>query len=226
VNIEFVPVPTFPLPAPGLTLVLPLRTFVTAGTAINLYRINPATGSLGAALNSSGSPIVGQVDSGGLSATFQGVIQLSTVVGLLPTTPVTAVTASGTVEVTVVSNHPINTKSHAKIQVIILSSAILDATKIDPSTLRLAGASVETKGHGKYQISFSDENRDGLPDLIVSFRANELHLDRNATQAVLEGRTFDNRAIHGVVKLRVVGKGSGRGDDQGENDHKDDNEDD
>jgi hypothetical protein len=223
VNIQFIPVPTFPLRAPGLpglTLVLPLRTFVTSGTAINLFRIDSSTGLLVAALNSSGSPIVGNVDPGGLSATFQGVIQLSTVVGLLPSTPVT-----GTVEVTIVADHPINTKSHAKIEVTILSSAILDATKIDPSTLRFAGASVETKGHGKFQISIRDENGDGLPDMIASFRANELHLDHDATQAVLEGRTFDNRAIHGVVTLRVVRKGSRGGDDEDEDDeHENDHE--
>ena len=217
VNIEFVPVPSFPLPAPGLTLVLPLRTFLTAGTAINLFRINTATGFLVAALNSSGNPIVGHVDSGGLSATFPGVIQLSTIVGLLPTTPVNG-TANGTVEVTIESNHPINIRSHAKIPVIILSSAILDATKIDPSTLRFAGASVDTDGRGRYQISISDENGDGLPDMIANFRANELHLDHDSTAAVLEGRTFDLRAIHGVVRLRVLKKGSGREDDEDEND--------
>src|SRR5207249_3757881 len=154
VNIEFAPVPPFPLPAPGLTVVLPLRTFVEARKAINLFRINPANGNLVAALNSSGNPIVGQVNAGGLSATFQGVIQLSTLVGLLPTTPVVI---GGTVEVTIFSNHPINTRSHAKIPVTILSSAILDATKIDPSTLRFAGASVDTNGRGRYQTSISDQ---------------------------------------------------------------------
>src|SRR5439155_25978615 len=127
-------------------------------------------------------------------ATFQGVIQLSTVVGLLPTA---TVIISGTVEVTIVSDHPINTRSHAKIPVIILSSPVLDATEIDPSTLRFAGASVDPNGHGSYETSTADENGDGLRDLTANFRANELQLDEHSTEAVLEGRTFDNRAIHG-----------------------------
>ena len=200
VNIVLLPAPNFPLHQPGLTIVLPLRNYTIPGTAINLFRIDPAAGNLVAVLNTSGSPVAGHVDAGGLTATFQGVSRLSTLVGLLPATEVT-----GEVTVAVkVERGAINTKSHANVPVVIFSSPTLDATKIDPSTLRLAGASVRKKPHNRFQISISDQNGDGLPDLLAQFRANELHLKRGDRQAVLEGRTFDNRVIHGVASIRIV----------------------
>ena len=200
VNIDLLPVPSFPLQAPGLALVLPVRNYTTPGTAINLFRLDPSTGNLVAVLNTSGSPVVGYVDPGGLAATFVGVSRLSTLVGLLPVTEVT-----GEVNVQIrVQRGAINTRSHGNVPVVIFSSPTLDATKIDPSTLRFAGASVRTKPHGRFQISFSDQNGDGLRDLIAQFRANELHLKRGDRQAVLEGRTYDNRVIHGVASIRIV----------------------
>jgi len=44
VNINLAPAPTFPLPAPGLTVVLPLTNIMIPGTRINLFRVDPATG--------------------------------------------------------------------------------------------------------------------------------------------------------------------------------------
>src|SRR5262249_25450411 len=49
VNIAFFPQPTFPLPDPGLMIVLPLRNFINPGTTIQLFRVDTATGSLVAA---------------------------------------------------------------------------------------------------------------------------------------------------------------------------------
>jgi len=185
VNIEFFPQPTFPLADPGLTIVLPLRNFISPDTAIQLFRVDTATGRLVPAVNTSGNPVVGHVDSGGMTATFQGLSRLSTLVGLLPVTPANA-------QVVVVSvDHRIDRRSHVDIPVVIFSSPALDATQIDPSTLRFAGAPVHKDQHGHYRISTRDVNGDGLPDLIAYFRANKLQLSAGDTQAVLDGRTFD-----------------------------------
>src|SRR5262249_8989864 len=73
----------------------------------------------------------------------------------------------------------------------------LDATKIDPATLRFAGAGVETRGHHSFQISTQDRDGNGRPDLIAHFKTEELRLTRADTEGVLEGRTFDNRLIPG-----------------------------
>ncbi len=214
VNIEFFPQPTFPLADPGLMIVLPLRNFISPDTAIQLFRVDTATGSLVPAVNTSGNPVIGHVDSGGMTATFPGLSRLSTLVGLLPVTPANA-------QVIVVSvRHPINTRSHADIPVVIFSSPALDATQIDPSTLRFAGAPVDKDPHGHYRISTRDVNGDGLLDLIAHFRANELHLSAGDTQAVLDGRTFDNRVVHAVVSVQVH-KGN-KEDDEDNEDNEDD----
>ncbi len=84
VNIHLDPVPDFPLPPPGLTVVLPLTHNMTPGTVLALYRINTGTGELEPAISVFGSPVTGTVDLLGKSATFTGISRLSTVVGLLP----------------------------------------------------------------------------------------------------------------------------------------------
>jgi len=216
VNIELIPQPAFPLADPGLTVVLPLRNFLSPDMAIQLFRWDTSTGRLVPATNTSGNPVIGHVDSGGMSATFQGLSRLSTVVGLLPVT-----STNGQVIVSV--RRRINTRSRADIPVVIFSSPALDATQIDPSTLRFAGAPVDKGPHGQYRISKRDVNRDGLPDLIAHFRANKLQLSAGDTQAVVDGRTFDNRVVHVVVSVRVH-KGEKEDDDHDDDKHDKEND--
>jgi hypothetical protein len=83
-NIQLVPEPSFPLPAPGLTLVLPLVTPMSAGMVLDLYRLDPTSGLPIPAQNTSGANIHGFVDASGLSATFMGISRLSTAVAYLP----------------------------------------------------------------------------------------------------------------------------------------------
>ena len=83
VNVFLNPQQTFPLPAPGMTVTLPTVNPMAAGTPMNLFRVDSATGSLVQALNAAGMPVVGAVDAGGLSATFGGVASFSVVVGLV-----------------------------------------------------------------------------------------------------------------------------------------------
>jgi hypothetical protein len=88
VNIDLTPTPVFPLPGPGLTVVLPLGNPLPPGTSLDLFRVEPSTGNLVSALNPVGMPVVGTVNApDGLSATFPGIARLSTVVGLVPQTP-------------------------------------------------------------------------------------------------------------------------------------------
>ena len=84
VNINLDPEPEFPLPAPGLTVVLPVENPLQPWTPISLFRVDPATGNLVPAFDVLGQPVVGSVDGSGLSATFVGISSLSTIVGLLP----------------------------------------------------------------------------------------------------------------------------------------------
>jgi hypothetical protein len=86
VNIDLNPKPTGPIPAPGLTLVLPLDSSGTPGTSLMLYRIDPVSGALTPAIAVGGGPVTGTVGASGLSATFTGIASFSTVVGLYPPT--------------------------------------------------------------------------------------------------------------------------------------------
>ena len=84
VNIDLNPKPTGPIPAPGLTLVLPLDSSRTPGSSLVLYRIDPVSGHLNPAPSVTGGLVTGTVDASGLTATFMGIASFSTVVGLTP----------------------------------------------------------------------------------------------------------------------------------------------
>ena len=55
---------------------------MTPGAHLSLYHIDPIIG-LAPAMNASGNPVVGTVNSDGISATFNNVVTLSTVVAYL-----------------------------------------------------------------------------------------------------------------------------------------------
>ncbi len=83
-NLSFVPALPSPVPAPGITVVLPLLTPMAPGAQLSLYHIDPVLG-LSPAMNAFGNPVVGTVDPAGLSATFNNVVTFSTVVAYLST---------------------------------------------------------------------------------------------------------------------------------------------
>lgn len=89
VNIQLSPEPDFPLPAPGLTVTLPLNDPLAPGTLLMLFKIDQATGLLIPAISVLGGQVAGFVDAPGDRATFTGIASLSTVVGLalLPPPP-------------------------------------------------------------------------------------------------------------------------------------------
>ena len=86
VDVLFNPEPTFPLPVPGATVVLPLDPMVS-GRPLDLFRIDPTTGELVPAEGVDWSPVIGVVNDDELSVTFTGVTHLSTIVGLTPEDP-------------------------------------------------------------------------------------------------------------------------------------------
>jgi len=199
VNIELGPPPAFPLPAPGISVVLPLRNYTIPGTVINLYRLEPLTGAPVPALDIAGSPVTGVVDGGGMTATFHGVARFSTLVGLLR--------GALTVGIDIKpgeSPNSINTKSAGSIPVAIFSTVTFDATLVNPSTLHLSGAPVVQNRQGKWQFAVVDVNGDGLNDLVAHFATAELLLGPADTQAVVEGWTRDGRNFRGTDTVRIL----------------------
>ena len=84
VDVTLTPIPTYPFPAPGVTLVLPVSPAGVPGTPLSLFSVDPVSGTLVPVLNTSGTQVVGTIDAGGLSATFLNVSHLSIFVGLIP----------------------------------------------------------------------------------------------------------------------------------------------
>jgi hypothetical protein len=104
------------------------------GTAIDLYRVDPLTVDWEPSLDTSGNPVVGIVDAGGLTATFEHVAKFSAVVRLLRD----AVTVTVDVKPGETPN-VINAKSNGRVPVAIFSTPTFDVTKVDPATLRFSG---------------------------------------------------------------------------------------
>jgi hypothetical protein len=82
---------------------------------------------------------------------------------------------------------PINLKSDGVLPVAILSTSRFDATKINPASIKLSGASVNLKGKG-YQCSSQDVNGDGLLDLVCQVLIDEVQLQSGSDSAVLTGQ--------------------------------------
>jgi len=85
--------------------------------------------------------------------------------------------------------------------VAILSTANLDATTIDPKTVKLAGASVATRSKGVPMFSIVDINLDGRLDLMLHFTTSNLQLTTQDTQAQLIGT---KPSVQGLDSVQVI----------------------
>jgi hypothetical protein len=186
-----------PLPAPGLTIVLPLANVMTPGSVLALYRVDPATGNLVPALDTGGLPVTGIVDAPhGLSATFSGVASLSTVVGLIPglTTVIVDIRPGG-------FPNSVNPAAHGVIPVAILSSASFDATAVDPLSIRF-GPDGAFEAHGRGHID--DADGDGDADLILHFAVAETGIKCGDVFASLVGTTLGGQLIQGSDSITTA----------------------
>lgn len=136
VNISFTPTPSMPFPAPGATVVLPLVNPMPPGSVLALYRVEPATGNLVAALRLDGNPVVGTVDPSGASATFPGVSRLSVVVGLIPDNQAPVVTPPASITVTATEATGARGSASAALASFLAGGTATD--NADPAPVRLA----------------------------------------------------------------------------------------
>ena len=199
VNIHLTPQPNFPLAPPGLTVVLPLRNLMISGTLLKLFKVDTLTGGLIPAINVFGKDVLGSVNADGLSATFQGIASLSTVVGLIPEALNVGIDIKPGD-----SPNTINLKSKGVLPAAILSSETFDASTVRLETVRLSGASVRLKGNGQPAASFEDVNGDGRLDLVLQFDTQALELTSNDTEAKLTGLTKDGLLIAGRDGIRFT----------------------
>ena len=83
----------------------------------------------------------------------------------------------------------------------VLSSDSLDATTIDPATVRF-GVTVTEAAVAHHAIE--DVNQDGRPDLIVHFATQSTGIVPGTDQVTLTGLTTTGRAITGMAAIRTV----------------------
>jgi hypothetical protein len=136
VNISFTPTPAMPFPAPGATVVLPLVNPLPAGTVLQLFRVDPASGALVAAVGVSGGPVTGVVDAPGLSATFTGVARFSVVVGLVPDAVPPVVTPPPGLTTAATETGGARAAAAPALAAFLAGGSAIDA--LDPAPVRLA----------------------------------------------------------------------------------------
>ncbi|MDH3271150.1 MAG: hypothetical protein OEN56_07460 [Gemmatimonadota bacterium] len=109
-------------------------------------------------------------------------------------------------------NTVICTVGNNLIPVAVLTTDAFDATTVDHETLGFEGA-------GEFHLGPDDSaplrherdvDDDGDLDLVAHFRLGDTGLDCESTSGTLLGATFDNRAIRGTDRLRMI-TGSVRG---------------
>lgn len=101
--------------------------------------------------------------------------------------------------------NPINLKAKGKVTVAILSTPDFDATTVDPSTVRFAGASVATQGRGALMVSSEDVNSDGRLDLVLHFETQALDPAQLAGgSGCLTGQTLGGQPIQGSDEVVIV----------------------
>jgi hypothetical protein len=101
-------------------------------------------------------------------------------------------------------NDAINPGSNAPLQVVIFSHQGLDATTIDPTTVRFGPPGAEAARVTRDRMQERDTDGDGLLDLMVRFDAQEIRLTAGATQACLVGTLSDGTNIQGCASVRIT----------------------
>lgn len=100
----------------------------------------------------------------------------------------------------------VNLGSSGVIPVAILSSAIFDATQVDPTTVELAGAGVAVRGKGsKYLAHEEDVDGDGLLDLVMQVETENLSPGLfDDGYAWVTGATYGGQHFEGSDEIIIV----------------------
>ncbi len=158
---------------------------------------------------SSNSQVATVSTSGLVTAVGNGTATITaTVGGLSGTARVTVVVAtqpsSGVISVLISVQQSINLRSRGNVPVAILTTntsasepVTFDATTVDVSTVRFAGASPT-------RWAFEDVDGDGDLDLVLHFETQELQLTSASTQVTLTGQTKSGTQFVGTSAVRIV----------------------
>jgi len=81
--------------------------------------------------------------------------------------------------------------------VAILTTGDIDAATVDPATVAFAGASWR-------RSALKDVDHDGNVDLIFHFECQQVDIDSHATEACLEGETYDGQQVGGCDSVKII----------------------
>ena len=91
----------------------------------------------------------------------------------------------------------INLKSNGAVAVAILSNSSFNPANVIFDSVRLAGAS-------PVKFSYKDVNADGVADLVLHFRIQDLQLTSSNTEVTLTAKLRDGGSITGTDSIRIV----------------------
>ena len=100
------------------------------------------------------------------------------------------------------SRNRINPKSKGVIPVAILTTDILDATTVDPLSVRFGPNGAKAVPQKWY---IKDIDKDGEPDLVLHFKTRATGIRCGDTTASLTGETFDGNFVQGSDFIKTVG---------------------
>lgn len=101
-------------------------------------------------------------------------------------------------------SNPINPGSNGLIPVAIFSSPEFDATTVDPTTVKLGGATVDVCGKGKSMAHEEDVDEDGLLDLVVQVETSGFDEVGEDGIVILTAETTDGTHIEGSDVVVIV----------------------
>ena len=99
------------------------------------------------------------------------------------------------------TDNPVNPKAAGVLPVALLSSAALDATAIDASTLRLGPGGAQV---GPPHVHSEDVNGDGRADLMLQFPNPGIGLEGGMTSLCMSGELPDGRSFTACDAIRTV----------------------
>jgi hypothetical protein len=102
------------------------------------------------------------------------------------------------------TSNPIRVGSRGTTPVAFLGSSTFDAATIDPRTVVVAGAPVDTTPQGTLRTSIEDVNADGFPDLLVHVPTAAMNLPAGTTQVEATATTYAGQPVAGSDRVTLV----------------------
>ncbi len=104
---------------------------------------------------------------------------------------------------------PINPGDRGTTPVAILGSSTFDVSTVDISSVLFGPGDATVFGPGSPssngKADFEDVNNDGIPDLVLHFRSQQIAVQCTDTSLLLTGKTKDGTPIRGSEGIQVVG---------------------